>query len=152
MWRNWLDGSRDLYLTTSADGGKTFATAEKLGAGTWKLNACPMDGGGIALDSAGQPLEVWRREKTVFLSETPANERKLDDSAAQPVIASGKGGAVILWEHAGGLMLQRGASAPVRFAEKAQAASIAATPDSHPFVVWESGAAGSGTLLGERLE
>ena len=152
MWRNWLNGSRDLYLTTSADGGKTFAAAEKLGAGTWKLNACPMDGGAVALDPTGKPLAVWRREKTVFVNETPSIERSMSDASSQPVVAFGKGGAYYLWERAGGLMLQHGASAPVRLAEKAQAASIAATPDGRPVVVWESSATEAVTLVAERLE
>ena len=51
MWRNWLNGSRDMFAALSSDGGKTFATAQKLGSGTWKLNGCPMDGGSIAVRS-----------------------------------------------------------------------------------------------------
>ncbi len=47
MWRNALGGARDLYAALSSDGGQTFAPAVKLGTGTWKLNACPMDGGGV---------------------------------------------------------------------------------------------------------
>jgi len=46
----------------------------------------------------------------------------------------------------------RKASAPVRFAEKAAAASIAATPDRGPIVVWESTGTEPRTLLAERLE
>jgi hypothetical protein len=38
MWRNQLAGSRDMYLTTSADGGRSFAAAQKLGQGTWQLD------------------------------------------------------------------------------------------------------------------
>jgi len=52
MWRNWLGGSRDLYLSTSRDG-RTFSAAQKLSTGTWKLNACPMDGGSLAYAPAG---------------------------------------------------------------------------------------------------
>ena len=152
MWRNWLGGSRDLYLATSADGGKTFAAAQKLGTGTWKLNGCPMDGGALAFNPLGKPLAVWRREKAVLVSKTPAEELRLSDAAVQPVIAFGKGGPYFLWEHESGLMLQRGSSAPVRFAENAQAASIAATPDRSPVVVWESGTTEPRTLLAERLE
>ena len=46
MWRNWLGGSRDMYLARSRDG-VTFSKPEKLGTGTWQINACPMDGGGL---------------------------------------------------------------------------------------------------------
>lgn len=54
MWRNWLGGSRDMYAAMSDDYGKTFAPAQKLGSGTWKLNGCPMDGGAITFDADGR--------------------------------------------------------------------------------------------------
>ena len=63
MFRNWLDESRDMYLASSTDGGKTFGAA-KLGEGTWKLNACPMDGGGLVMGPNG-PMTVWRRNGNV---------------------------------------------------------------------------------------
>lgn len=63
MFRNWLDESRDMYLASSKDGGKTFG-AVKLGEGTWKLNACPMDGGGLVMGPNG-PMTVWRRDGNV---------------------------------------------------------------------------------------
>lgn len=43
MFRNWLMGSRDLYLITSSDNGATFSSAQKLGTGTWPLKGCPME-------------------------------------------------------------------------------------------------------------
>jgi hypothetical protein len=65
MFRNWLEGSRDMYMAVSRDNGKTYET-KKLGRGTWKLNACPMDGGGLTLASDGTPYTIWRREQTVY--------------------------------------------------------------------------------------
>lgn len=61
MWRNWIAGSRDMYTVSSADGGKTFAAPAKLGLGTWPLNGCPMDGGGLA-----GPYSIWRRASAVY--------------------------------------------------------------------------------------
>lgn len=46
MWRNVLDGSRDFYVL-HADAAHRFGTPHKVGDGTWKINACPMDGGGL---------------------------------------------------------------------------------------------------------
>lgn len=66
MFRNWLNGSRDLYLLQSSNKGKTFMPAQKLGTGTWKLNGCPMDGGGIAIDPSGAIHTVWQREGYVY--------------------------------------------------------------------------------------
>lgn len=152
MWRNWLGGSRDLYLTTSADGGRTFAAAQKLGTGTWKLNGCPMDGGAVAFGAAGKVLTVWRREKTAFASEAAGSEQRLADSAFQPLVVAGKGGAYYLWESGGGLLLKKGASSPVLFAEKAKFAAAAPVPNRGPIVVWESEANGASTLLAEVLD
>jgi Neuraminidase (sialidase) len=48
MWRNWLAGNRDMYIARSPDGTR-FSQAEKIGTQSWPLNACPMDGGGLAV-------------------------------------------------------------------------------------------------------
>jgi hypothetical protein len=77
MYRNWLNGSRDLYLLTSADAGKTFGKAAKLGAGSWKLNACPMDGGGLAVDKKGIVHTAWRRKGDVYYCLPNEKEQKL---------------------------------------------------------------------------
>jgi hypothetical protein len=66
MFRNWLLGSRDLYVLQSADKGKTFGEAKKLGTETWKLNGCPMDGGGIMIDPANQIHTTWQRKGTIY--------------------------------------------------------------------------------------
>ena len=75
MWRNSLGGSRDLYLTTSRDG-VAFSSPQKLGNGTWKLNACPMDGGGLAV-SPTKVVTAWRRDSSVFLDVPGQPERQL---------------------------------------------------------------------------
>jgi hypothetical protein len=46
MWRNSIAGNRDLWLAMEAVATGGF-TAQKLGMGSWTLNACPMDGGDI---------------------------------------------------------------------------------------------------------
>jgi len=75
MWRNAVDGSRDMYLSSSRDG-VTFASPRKLGEGTWKINACPMDGGGLAVSSS-EILTAWRRETNVFLAAPGQAERQI---------------------------------------------------------------------------
>ena len=152
MWRNWLGGSRDMYAALSSDSGKTFATAQKLGSGTWKLNGCPMDGGAVTLDAAGKPLTAWRREKTVFASELAGAEEQLADSSAQPVVVSGKNGAYEIWESGGGLMLRKGTASPSRLADNARFAAAAALPKGGVVVVWEGQAKGKPALLAEVLE
>src|SRR5215217_5840310 len=55
MFRNWLNGNRDLYLVHSSNGGSTFGHAQKLGSQSWALNGCPMDGGGLVINKNGNP-------------------------------------------------------------------------------------------------
>jgi hypothetical protein len=156
MWRNWLGGARDMYLATSNDGAKTFGPAQKLGEGTWKLNACPMDGGGLAFDAAGKPFTVWRREKSIFAAPAaPAAgpERKLDDRGMQPIPLMVKSGPAFLWESSGQLQLARGASGqPATLAQKALFPAAATIPGKGAIVVWESTAGAERTLMAARVD
>jgi len=79
MFRNWLQGNRDLYLATSSNGGETFGRAEKLGSGNWKLDACPMDGGGIAVGPSGAIHTVWRRESKIYACEPGQVEKEIGE-------------------------------------------------------------------------
>lgn len=152
MFRNWLGGSRDMYLATSVDSGKTFGAAEKLGSGTWKLQGCPMDGGALAFNAAGKPTTVWRREKAVLAADGPAAEQRLADSALQPIVVPLKSGAAYLWQQGPALMLQRGGSAPARFVESGAFPASASAPDGSAIIVWESGSDASRTLFAATLK
>ncbi len=79
MFRNWLHGNRDLYLIQSNDAGQTFGTAQKLGKGNWRLNACPMDGGSLSINNDGNVETVWRRETTIYTCETGKAEKALGE-------------------------------------------------------------------------
>ena len=50
--------------------------AVKLGDGTWQLNACPMDGGGIAVAN-GEGVTAWRRDNDVYLAIPGKKETRL---------------------------------------------------------------------------
>jgi len=152
MFRNWLGGSRDMYLAISRDQGRTFAPAEKLGASTWKLNGCPMDGGAVAFSAGNnRPVAVWRREKEIFLSDDAHPERRLAPSGLQPHIVSGLRGPCVLWQEGGALMRQNGSGAPTRFAEHGAFPASAALPGGAAVVVWESGADAERKLLADVL-
>ncbi len=146
MWRNWLGGSRDLWMATSTDGGATFRDAEKMGDGTWKLNGCPMDGGALAFSANGKPLTIGRREKTIFFAESAGRETVLTRNGSQPVLA----GTSLLWEENGGLTLKRETGLATRFAESAAFAATALTADGTPVIVWESRDS-PGTIFLEKL-
>lgn len=96
MFRNWLDGARDMYLSTSGDG-QAFGEARKIGSGTWKLNACPMDGGALAIDADGTVQTVWRREGKVFACVPGEPEREIGEGS-QPWIAPGPSGSHLIWQ------------------------------------------------------
>jgi len=69
MFRNWLNGSRDLYVVKSLDGGKVFQPAQKMGIDTWKLNGCPMDGGGIVIDGSNRIHTIWQRKGNIYYAK-----------------------------------------------------------------------------------
>ena len=79
LFRNWLGGSRDLYFVKSSDSGKSFGNAQKLGMGTWKLDGCPMDGGGILIDDKKGIHTTWRREGVIYYSKPGAAEIKIGE-------------------------------------------------------------------------
>jgi hypothetical protein len=94
MWRNSLGGARDMYMATSRDG-VTFSTAQKLGTGTWHLNACPMDGGGIAVSST-RVVTAWRRDGTIFLAE-PGQPEKQAGAGKDVALALARSHTYALW-------------------------------------------------------
>ena len=71
MFRNWLNGNRDLYLISSSNGGQTFGDAQKLGKSSWALKACPMDGGGLTVDKSSINT-VWNRDGKIY-ADKPGN-------------------------------------------------------------------------------
>jgi uncharacterized protein YfiM (DUF2279 family) len=131
MFRNHVAGARDLYVTRSTDG-ILFTPAEKQGSGTWHLNACPMDGGGIVLSASGVS-SVWRREDGIFLSTPGVPERRIG-VGRDPVIAAGPSGLDLAWTTADGILLQRGTT--TRLVGAGKAATLLAFP-AHTLLAWE---------------
>jgi hypothetical protein len=101
MFRNWLKGSRDLYLISSLDAGQTFSEAQKLGNGTWSLKGCPMDGGGLTVDSNYQIHTAWQREGQVYYSQPGQGEQKIGDGRGV-----GLSGDIVSWENSSQLFIQ----------------------------------------------
>lgn len=79
MFRNYVNGNRDLYLVSSANSGKTFGKAQKLGNGSWKLNGCPMDGGALTISDNGNIQTVWRREGAIYAAEPGKPEKQIGE-------------------------------------------------------------------------
>jgi len=77
MFRNWISGSRDMYLLQSVNSGRNFSPAQKLGEGTWPLKACPMDGGGLVFDSKGNIQTAWQRQGVIYTCKPGKPEMKV---------------------------------------------------------------------------
>ena len=95
MFRNFLKGSRDMYLMESTDGGITFGKARQLGEGTWKLNACPMDGGGLFMTPNGAISTVWRRADTLFTAQPGRLETGLATGKNARIVTTPKGNYIV---------------------------------------------------------
>jgi len=149
LFRNSLGGNRDMYLTTSADGLR-FAPAKKVGSGTWKLNACPMDGGMLAVDGKGRIDTAWRREKSLFLTTGGTKETPLGPGE-QPWIAATSAGPVVVWtgRREGDLwMLRPQDKQPSKLAEEARdPVVVSVTGKDQVVVCWEGRADGQRALL-----
>ena len=138
MFRNSVSGNRDMYITSSADDGRSFTPARKLGQGTWSLDACPMDGGMLATTTAGTIQTVWRRDGNVYTALASGDPEVDLGKGQQPWIAATQQGVFLVWTSGreGELMLR-------------QPGSKEATPLSHnardPIVV--TSANGKGAII-----
>ena len=104
MFRNWLEGNRDLYLSRSSNGGQTFSKAEKLGKGSWPLKGCPMDGGGLVINKNGQPRTVWNR-KGIIYSYTPGHEEKELGKGRSCTMETANGKNIYAWLENGEIVI-----------------------------------------------
>jgi hypothetical protein len=140
MFRNSVEGARDLYVTVSRDGGRTFEPAAKLGNGTWKLEACPMDGGGVGIDPRGAVVTAWRRETELFVARPGQPEERLG-TGRDPVIAVGADGTwSVAWRGDDGLMIRDAKHAePRSLSETGQSPALLALPDGSLLAAWERG-------------
>jgi hypothetical protein len=146
MWRNVMDGSRDFYTLRVRDG-KVLSAASKLGEGTWKLDACPMDGGGLAV-SSGSLVSAWRREHDVFLDSPGHPEIKLGPGQDVSVAATDRG-AYAVWTTPQGIELHRpDQPAPQRISQSGAYPAIVALPNGSLLAAWEE----DGSIAMHRVE
>ena len=134
MFRNSVGGARDLYLVKSLDAGKSFGPAQKLGEGTWLLEACPMDGGDLSLDDSGRPTTVWRRMSHVFLTRSGESEKEIG-SGKNPALASG----IVAWSDGMSVKaLLPGDSEPLTLADHGGFVQLLSTGGASALAAWES--------------
>lgn len=154
LFRNSLAGNRDMYLTTSTDGGKTFPPAKKLGQGTWKLDACPMDGGMLVAGGKGAPLTVWQRNGEIYSLSGGGRERLLG-RGEQPWVAGSASGPVVVWTvgREGDLVVSGpGSREPQKLASKARDPVVSSAPEGPVIACWESKAGGQPAVMVTRVD
>lgn len=156
MFRNSIGGNRDMYVTTSTDGGKSFSNARKLGSGTWQLDACPMDGGMLAVGPKGALATVWRRDGNVYAAAGDGSPEILLCPGQQPWIAGTSQGSVIVWTvgREGDLLVQSTSTGESRkLAETARDPAITASANGDGPVIacWESKLNGKSSVMATRI-
>jgi len=139
MWRNAVGGSRDLYAMRVRDGAPVGA-AVKQGSGTWKIDACPMDGGGIVARN-GRLSSAWRREHDIYLAEAGKAEIKL--GAGQDVaLAANRQGLYAIWSTPAGIEMRLpGAERNTLVANAGAFPALVTTPDGAILAAWEENGA-----------
>lgn len=157
LWRNDLGGNRDMYHAVSSDGGKTFASAQKLGTGSWALDRCPMDGGSVAVLSDGKVATVWRRDKTVYFCDSESTKEIDLGPGEQPWLTTSEKGPVAVWLHKRGqsLMLrQLGTHKAIELAKTAGDPTIASGGPKNDIVVaaWEDSSGHARRVVCQRIE
>lgn len=135
MFRNWVNGSRDLYLLKSANQGKSFSTAQKLGLGTWKLKGCPMDGGGVAIDNSGNIHTAWKREGSVFYSKPGEKEREISTGRGVSITTTGNKPLIIYQDN--GVVSLVSLDNQKLFTSKGSALKSLVLQDNKILCVWE---------------
>jgi hypothetical protein len=114
LWRKVFPGDvRDMVLSRSSDGGRTFTAAATVHADRWKITACPHRGGQVATDARGRLYTIWYTEGAagrpdVLFATAPDGRRfgtprrvhtatgSVPDHARLAIDAGGRG--IVVWE------------------------------------------------------
>jgi hypothetical protein len=158
LFRNSLDGNRDMFLASvMQDGGEINVNSRQVGNLKWKLNACPMDGGMLAVDVNGLASTVWRRGREIFIATSEGPDEQLIGLGEQPWITSTKDGPIIVWSklRGGELLLKSVSDERVySIATNARDAVIVAEPvkGKTAFVFWEQTESGRSSIVAKAVE
>ena len=142
MFRNSVDGNRDMFLATSKDG--EHFEFSKLAVNSWQLNACPMDGGGLG-EADGDIIAFWRREGELFQSRPGGQPETRIGSGRNPTVALRKEGIYAVWSTAEGLMAISPGKKPHLLASSGAYPQL--TPRGPVIAVWED----NGKIVTSRL-
>lgn len=136
MFRNWLNGSRDLYILRSSNNGKSFSPVQKLGMDTWKLNGCPMDGGSVAFNASNYVQTVWQRQGSIFYCEPGKREVKVGEGRIPGVSEMG-GNAIVTMQNKDTVKMVSLTNNKETIVGKGSFLKSIALPDSKLLCVWQ---------------
>ena len=102
--------------------------------GTWKINGCPMDGGGLAHDGP-KTITAWRRVDDVYLAEPGRAEVKLGQGK-DIALAAGSGRLWVAWIKGTALQLWNNGKVE-DVASNAAFPNLAALPGAGVLAAWE---------------
>jgi hypothetical protein len=137
MWRNALGGSRDLYTLRLRDG-HPVGSPVKQGESTWKLDACPIDGGGVAVRD-GQVASAWRRDHDIYLAMPGKPEVKIG-TGQDVAFGANSRGFYTAWSTPSGVeLLAPGSAHPSHLSDAGAFPAMVALPDGGMLVAWEEG-------------
>lgn len=156
LFRNSLKANRDMYLVSSHDSGATFGDAVRLGQSNWQLNACPMDGGMLAIDKDQLLSTVWRRDQSILRAAAKANSETFLGVGEQPWIANCVDGFYSVWtsKRDGDLLLMKpGRSESDRISNNASFPIVVSASQPAPmvYVFWEKQSDQAVSIMGQRI-
>ena len=135
MFRNVRQGARDMYLADwNLDG--QVAQPRKLGTGSWQIDGCPMDGGGLA-QRGGTTVTAWRRDETVYLDEPGQTETALGDGKDIALTLTAKG-PYVAWTSPPGIEIHRpGEKEPLCLSPTGSFPALTSLPNGAVLAAWE---------------
>ncbi|HEX4136197.1 MAG TPA: hypothetical protein VHY84_16405 [Bryobacteraceae bacterium] len=105
--------------------------------GTWKLNACPMDGGGLVV-AGGRIVSAWRREHDIFLASPGEKEVDLG-SGIDVSISAGSSGVYTIWTTPAGIQaMLPGKKEATPISKSGSFPNVVALPGGHALAAWEA--------------
>lgn len=139
LFRNVADGNRDMYSLRWLPG-QAPSGAVKQGSLSWNINACPMDGGGIAMEGSGIE-SAWRRDQSIVLASENGKESILGEGK-DPAIAASSKGTVVVWTSKDGAIVGKTGTAKELRVLGSRGAFPTLASDTHNVVAaWENGEA-----------
>ena len=135
MFRNDVNGNRNMYLLFSDDEGITFNQPLKLGLGTWQINGCPVDGGAITIDTKGNVTTAWKRSNEVFTA-TPGKPEQKIGTGRMPKIATAKDGNYLTWQYDGEIIVQTPDKKTINLGTGVKPEIIASSNSTNVYAFW----------------